>query len=97
MLSMEPVAKIVAASLGLCGFVVSVISGLAVENMGTSILSRALVVMLVCYWVGMILGTAGRRCIEEFLENYRKQRPVREEEMRALEERLQATSTPGKG
>lgn len=84
----ESIPRLVGSSVGLCGFTVSVLGGLAVENDGGTVLSRALPAMVVCYVVGAVLGLAGQRCVQEHIENYRKNRPVREAEMEELERRL---------
>lgn len=93
----ESIPRLVGATAGLCGFTVSVVGGLAVENDGGTVLSRALPAMVICYIVGVVLGLAGQRCVQEHVENYRKKRPVREAEMEELERQLDALARANQG
>ncbi len=85
---MESIPHLVGASAAMCGFAAAVIGGLAVENAGTVILSRAVPSMFICYLAGTLIGMAAQACVREHTENYRRKTPVREEEMHALERRL---------
>jgi len=51
-------SKVIAASLGLAGFAVAVVAGLAANNATDSILTRALVALIACNLVGTMLGAA---------------------------------------
>lgn len=55
--------KVVAASMGLCGFAVTLIAGLAVDNPLDVIVLRAVAAMLVCYVVGNLIGLAAQVAI----------------------------------
>lgn len=85
---MESIPHLVGASAAMCAFSVAVIGGLAVENAGTVILSRAMPSMLVGFVAGTLIGMVAQACVREHTENYRKKTPVRENEMHALERHL---------
>lgn len=88
MASIESMPHLTGALTAFCGFSVAVIGGLAVENDGATILSRALPAMLACYLIGAAMGAAAQVCVREHVENHRENAPVREEEERALDRRL---------
>lgn len=88
MTTSESIPQLVGATAAMCAFSIAVLGGLAVENAGTVILSRALPSMVLCYLAGSLIGMAAQACVREHTENYRKKTPVREEEMHALERHL---------
>jgi hypothetical protein len=62
--------------LGLMGFMTACVVGLVAGNPGIVIISRALVAMLICSFVGKLLGAAGEMCVREFVMRYKSDRPV---------------------
>jgi putative Mn2+ efflux pump MntP len=58
-------SRLIAASFGLCAFVVAIISGLAVENPAGQTLTTALVVMIVCNLVGLGIGVVAERVVSD--------------------------------
>lgn len=88
MASIESMPHLTGALTAFCGFSVAVIGGLAVENDGATILSRALPAMIVCYLAGAAIGAAAQVCVREHTENHRANSPVREAEERTLDRRL---------
>lgn len=59
--------KVVAASMGLCGFAVTMIAGLAVDNPLDVIVMRSLVALLTCYVVGSLIGLAAEAAVGQRL------------------------------
>ena len=49
--------RVIAASLGLGAFAVSIIAGMAADNPIDQVLTRALVALVACVVVGSVLGT----------------------------------------
>ena len=68
--------SIIASCFALIAFAASVIGGLAVDNPATTILTRALAAMIVCYTLGVLIGTLAQRAIDEHIANYKKQNPL---------------------
>lgn len=64
--------------MGLGAFGIAIIAGLAVDNPVDNILSRALVSMLACNFVGLLIGTLAERAVVTSIESYAEARPVHE-------------------
>ena len=82
-------ARLVSGVLGLMGFVTACMVGLLAGNPGVVILTRALLAMLICTFIGRILGTMGETCVREYVERYKTDRP-RPTKPRQLQELEQA-------
>lgn len=52
------------------------VGGLWVGNALTVVLFRALVVMIVCYPIGLLVGTALQRVLDEDIEAYKRAHPI---------------------
>lgn len=68
--------KVVAGSFGLSAFAVAVIAGLGAGNTASDVLIRALVAMVVCYFIGTLLGGVGERTVSEHVRQYIEGRVV---------------------
>lgn len=75
-LSSGTTSRLIASCLGLSGFAVAVVAGLAAENPGGRILAIALVCMIGCHLVGLAIGMVGERVIEDYMRQYKASRPV---------------------
>lgn len=58
-------SKLIGAALGLCGFAVGVIAGMAADNPVETVLTRALVALVVCFVAGSLIGAIGERVVDE--------------------------------
>ncbi len=67
--------KLISGVLGLMGFTTASIVGLLANNPGIVIIGRALVAMLICSFIGRLLGMVGEVCVREFVEHYKTGRP----------------------
>jgi tetrahydromethanopterin S-methyltransferase subunit C len=67
---------VIATAVGLSGFAVAVIAGLAVENPGQVVLGRALVSMIGCYVLGQILGSGAENVVRRRIEAYKSAHPA---------------------
>lgn len=82
---MESPSKLYATVLGLVAFAIAVIAGLAGGADAASVLTRAMVSMIVCYGLGAVLGMIAGTAIDEFIAEYQaKNRPVSLEEAAAM-------------
>ena len=68
--------KLISGVLGLMGFATAAVVGLLANNPGLVIIGRALVAMLVCSFIGRLLGMVGEVCVREFVEHYKTGRPI---------------------
>ena len=73
--------KIIAAICGLSGFAVALIAGIAADNPADTVLTRAIVAMLVLHILGWIIGSVGERTVVEALAQYKKVNPIPEDNL----------------
>lgn len=73
---MESPAKVFAAVLGLTAFAVAVTAGLFAGSPGGEVLSRAMLSMAACYPLGLLLGAAAGRAIDEHIRSHRERHPL---------------------
>lgn len=67
-------AKVIAACLGLAGFAVAIIAGLAGGNDTGTILVGAVVALFACQLVGMCIGMAAEVVVREHIASLAKSR-----------------------
>lgn len=72
----ETPTKTISAVMGLAAFAIAMIAGWAALNPLDTILSRAIVAMVVCYAVGQVLGWAATKAASEHMTRYRADRPI---------------------
>jgi hypothetical protein len=68
--------QVIASSLGLIGFIIAILAGLAADNPATTTIVRALAAMFICYVVGMMLGTMATHALNEHIEQYKRSNPM---------------------
>ena len=67
--------------------------GAVVDNAGPTVIFRALVVMGLCWPIGLFLGSVAQRTIQENIETYKQEHPIPEkskDETDAEEEQTEA-------
>lgn len=69
--------RIIATSFAFVAFATALLCGMAVSNPMGTVVGRACIAMLVCYLVGLMIGSIGRRAIQEHVDDYKKRYPVR--------------------
>lgn len=52
--------KLIAACLGLTGFAMAIVAGLAAGNAATAVLRHSLIAMVACYGAGLVVGAVAR-------------------------------------
>jgi ABC-type proline/glycine betaine transport system permease subunit len=67
---------VIATAVGLGGFAVAVIAGLAAENPGQVVLGRAIVSMMGCYVLGQIVGAGAENVVRRRVESYKSAHPI---------------------
>lgn len=73
---MESPARVFAAVLGLTAFAVAVAAGLFAGTPGGEVLVTAMLSMAVCFPLGLFLGAAAGRAIDEHVKAHRERHPV---------------------
>lgn len=76
--------KIIAASVALSAFVAAILAGLAAGNPAHTILWHALLAMAGCWVVGAIVGVVAFRAVQEHVERYKLDHPVRDPRLLAM-------------
>ena len=69
-------SRVIASCLGLSGFAIAVVAGLAAGNPGGRVLTVALVCMIACHLVGLATGLVGERVIEDYMRQYKAAHPI---------------------
>lgn len=69
---------LLAAILGISGFSVAILAGLAVGNEPIGVVARALMAMVICSIVGQVLGLMCQRAIDEHVAAFAASHPVPE-------------------
>jgi hypothetical protein len=72
----ESPARVFGAVLGLTAFAVASVAALASGVPGSESLVRAMLSMAVCYPVGMLLGCAAGRAIDEHIRSHEENTPI---------------------
>lgn len=68
--------KLISTALALAAFLVAIISGLAADNAGTTILLQAIISMIVCQVLGLAIGGVAERVIREHTDRYKQENPI---------------------
>ncbi|MDX2148776.1 MAG: hypothetical protein SFZ23_14780 [Planctomycetota bacterium] len=66
------VSKVVGVGLGLAGFAIASISGIAVQNSAEDTLLRAVLAMFACHLLGLAIGAASEHVLREHLDAHEK-------------------------
>lgn len=69
-------SRVIASCFSIVGFVAALFIGFAAGLSTSTILSRAIVVMMVCWPVGRLLGHFAQRAVEENVAQYKKAHPI---------------------
>ncbi|MFI4898267.1 MAG: hypothetical protein ACIARR_10625 [Phycisphaerales bacterium JB059] len=68
--------RTISAVMGLTAFSLALIAGWAVHNPLDTVLTRAIIAMVVCYAVGQVIGWAASLVVREHLAQHRAANPV---------------------
>lgn len=70
--------KVIAASFALIAFALAIALGVVAGNTAATTIWRGLVAMIVCYFLGQLIGYAGRRAMTEHVDRYKREHPIPE-------------------
>ncbi len=73
---MDQLSKLFGSVFGLAAFAVAVVGGIAAGNAAPRVLMTALVSMMVCYFVGTLLGMIAERTVAEHASGYAEARSI---------------------
>lgn len=69
-------ANIIATSFSLIVFSTAIAVGVSAHNPAQTVMWRAMVAMIICWPIGLIIGTLAQKTIERNIENYKSAHPV---------------------
>lgn len=71
--------RLIASSFALIAFATAVLAGLVAEHAATTVLVRALLAMIVCYFVGLAVAAVALRAVQEHIDRYKQAHPLEPE------------------
>jgi len=74
-------ARIIATCFALAAFAAATAVGLAAGNSTMTILTRAMVALVVCWFVGRIVGHFAQKAVQDHIERYKQENPIPTDEM----------------
>ncbi len=66
----------IACCLALAAHAIAIVAGIAARNDATTVLTRAILALVIAYIVGQIIATVLEHVAREHIEAYKKERPV---------------------
>ena len=69
-------SRVVATCFALISFAAAVLVGIQSGNDAANVILRAVAVILVCYFVGLVIGSVANRAIEDHVARYKKTHPI---------------------
>lgn len=72
-------SRVIATCFALTSFAGALFVGLAADNPLQTILLRALFTMVVCYAIGLVIGSVAEHAIAKHIEQHKRDRPIPED------------------
>ncbi len=69
-------SRVIATCFALVSFAAALLVGVAAGNTAETIIVRAMVLMIVAWCVGRIVGAIAQRTVDEHIEQYKQQHPI---------------------
>ncbi len=69
-------SRVIASCFAIVGFVAALVIGFAADLSADAILWRAMVVMVICWPVGRLLGALAQHAVEENINEYKRSHPI---------------------
>lgn len=70
---------VIASSFALMSFVVAAIVGVLAGNTPSTIIGRAMLVMMVCWMLGMVLGGIAQKTVDAHIKAFKEAHPLPDE------------------
>jgi len=68
--------RTIGALLGLAGFIVAILAGMAAGNEAGATILRALAALIVCNLIGLVIGAVGERVVQDHVSKHKQANPV---------------------
>lgn len=69
-------SRVIATCFAVCAFAAALFVGVLADNTFLVIIQRALVVMVVCYPIGRIVGALATRSVDDHIRDYKERNPM---------------------
>lgn len=69
-------ARLIATCFALVAFAAATAVGLAADNPAGTILKRALIAMLICWFIGRLVGQVAQRAVQDHIDAYKVENPI---------------------
>jgi len=68
--------RLIASSIALIAFAAAVLAGVVADNAASTIMLRAIVAMIGCYFAGLLIAHVGHCAVAEHIEQYKQAHPI---------------------
>ncbi len=72
-------ARVIATCFALLSFAAAIVVGIGAGNSTSTILFRSICVMIVCWFIGRLVGAVAQWAILDHIKQYKEQHPIPEE------------------
>ena len=72
-------ARVIASCFALISFTAAIVVGMRVGNSTTTIIFRASCVMLVCWFIGYLVGSVAQWAVLDHVKKYKESNPIPED------------------
>lgn len=69
-------SRVIASLLALVAFTAAIVAGVIAQNTAWTIVWRASLAMIGCYWIGRVVGVISQRALYEHLDRYKAANPI---------------------
>jgi len=69
-------SRVIATCFALTSFAAALIVGIMAENPLLTILLRALFTMIVCYMIGLVIGSIAQNAVQKQIEEHKRNNPI---------------------
>lgn len=72
-------ARVIATCFALLSFAAAIVVGIGAGNSTSTILFRSICVMIICWFIGRLVGAVAQWAILDHIKQYKEQHPIPEE------------------
>ena len=69
-------ARVIATSFGLAAFAAAIVVGVAAGNPTSTVLKRAIIIMVLCWLIGRIIGHIAQITVQSHVDKYKEENPI---------------------
>ena len=69
-------AKVIASCFALASFAAAMLVGLVARNNASTIILRAIIIMLICWLIAFLIGIVAQRTVQDHIDAYKHKNPI---------------------